>query len=97
MRDRKVEPFEDPFIKILPHIDLHGETTDTVVWPVKDFISMQIKLGKDKICIVHGHNHGSALKNAIHAYLKTDTRVKRYYLYNFNSGITVAELKVEDD
>ena len=87
--------FEDPFIKILPGIDVHGETSDTVTFIVKDFIKMSYSLGNNKIKIIHGR-HSHILKNAIHDYLKKDKLVKKYCLYNFNDGITIVELINKD-
>lgn len=83
--------FEDPFIKILPTIDVHGETSDTVTLLVKDFIRDSQKMGRLKIAVIHGRN-GHVLKNVIHDMLKHDKRVTKYYLYNFNDGITIIEL-----
>lgn len=87
----KNEYFEDPFIKILPGLDVHGETSDTVIFVVKDFIKMSKNLGNLKIKIIHGR-HSHILKDAIHNYLKTDKLVNKYYTYNFNDGITIVEL-----
>lgn len=84
--------FEDPFIKILPKIDIHGETSDTVSLLVKEFIRDEQFLGHLKVAIIHGW-HSKILKNAVHTYLKTDKRVERYYIYNYNNGITIIELK----
>lgn len=83
--------FIDPFLKILPTLDVHGETSDTVIFLVKDLIGDAVKMGNEKIAIIHGR-HGTILKSAIHNYLKTDKRVKRFYLYNYNNGITIIEL-----
>ena len=87
----KTKHFEDPFLKILPTLDVHGELSDTVITPIKDFILLNHKIGKMKIAIIHGHN-SNILKNIIHSYLKSDKRVVKYYTYNFNSGITIVEL-----
>ena len=57
--------FEDPFIKILPSLDVHGETSDTVIFLVKDFVKMNKSLGKDKVIIIHGR-HSHILKDVIH-------------------------------
>lgn len=81
----------DPFIAILPQLDVHGYTEDTVMTIVNDFINDNIKLHNHKICIIHGKGQ-NILKNKIHASLKRDRRVSKFYLYNFNIGCTIVEL-----
>lgn len=83
--------FEDPFLKILPKLDLHGETSDTIQFLILEFINANIKMGKYKIQIVHGR-HGSILKKRTHEILSKAHFVDKYYLYNFNDGITIVEL-----
>ena len=83
---------EDIFIKNYPTLDLHGETSDFVPALVKDFISINNHMGKDKLVIIHGRSSG-ILKRALHNYLKSDNRVNKYYIYNMNDGITIVELK----
>jgi DNA-nicking Smr family endonuclease len=87
-----VKHFEDPFIKILPKLDVHGETSDTVWLVVSNFIRDSIKLNKFKIYVIHGR-HSNILKNVIHQKLSKDKRVDKYYTYMWNSGITIIELK----
>jgi DNA mismatch repair protein MutS2 len=81
----------DPFMAILPQLDVHGFTEDTVMTVVNEFINDNIKLRKWKIVVVHGKGQG-ILKNKIHQSLKRDKRVSRFYLYNFNLGCTIIEL-----
>ena len=81
----------DPFMAILPQLDVHGFTEDTVMTVVNEFINDNIKLRKWKIVVVHGKGQG-ILKNKIHQSLKSDKRVSRFYLYNFNLGCTIIEL-----
>ena len=83
--------FEDPFLKILPKLDLHGETRDTIRFLIIDFINMNIKLNKDKIQIVHGR-HGGILKKETHEILKKCPEVKKFNTYGSNDGVTVVEL-----
>lgn len=82
----------DPFLEILPQLDVHGELEDTVMTVVNDFILDNYKLRKRKIVVVHGKGQG-ILKRKIHEGLKTNKLVSRYYLYNFNIGCTIIELK----
>lgn len=81
----------DPFLNLLPQLDVHGFTEDTVMTVVNEFINDSLKLGKYKICVVHGKGEG-ILKRKIHQDLKRDKRVSRYYLYNMNIGCTIIEL-----
>ncbi len=83
--------YNDPFLAILPSLDVHGEFEDTVMTYVNAFIQEQYKLGKKKIVVVHGKGEG-ILKNKIHESLRANKLVKRYYLYNFNIGCTIIEL-----
>lgn len=81
----------NPFLNILPTIDLHGYNRDMVKYVVTDFINDNIKLGNKKIVIVHGKGEG-VVKDELHFILKNDKRVKRYYLDMFNIGETIIEL-----
>ena len=81
----------NPFLNILPTIDLHGYRRDMVKYVVTDFINDNIKLGNKKIVIVHGKGEG-IVKEELHFILKNDKRVKRYYLDMFNIGETIIEL-----
>ncbi len=83
--------FNDPFINILPKLDLHGETSDTIKFLIIDFLKMNKKLGKNTVIIVHGR-HGTILKNKTHEILKTIPTVKKFYTYYSNDGITIVEL-----
>lgn len=83
---------QDPFLEILPQLDVHGEFEDTVMTVVNDFILDNYKLGNKKIVVVHGKGEG-ILKNKIHRDLKKNKYVERCYLYNFNIGCTIIELK----
>ena len=81
----------NPFLNILPTIDLHGYNRDMVKYVVTDFINDNIKLGNKKIVIVHGKGEG-IVKEELHFILKNDKRAKRYYLDMFNIGETIIEL-----
>lgn len=82
----------DPFIKILPQLDVHGFTRDTVMTVVNDFINEQRHMGRKKVCVIHGKGEG-ILKETIHRSLKRNKMVDRFYLYNCNIGCTIIELK----
>ncbi len=88
--------FEDPFIKILPKLDLHGETRDTIKALIVDFIKTNIKMHNMKVVIIHGR-HGGILKKETHEILKRQPNILRYYTYYSNDGITIVELKSEQN
>ena len=81
----------NPFLAILPTLDVHGYTCDTVIWRVSDFINDNLIMGKNKIVIVHGIGQG-ILKKEINTYFRKDKRVKKIYGDPFNLGITIIEL-----
>ena len=80
-----------PFLNILPSIDVHGFTRETVYVPVSDFINDNIKLRNKKIVIVHGIGYG-ILRDEINRGFKRDKRVKKLYLSIDNAGCTIIEL-----
>lgn len=81
----------DPFMKILPQLDVHGFTEDIVMTVVNEFIEDSYKLGRKKIVVIYGKGQG-ILRRKIHNDLKNNRLVKGYYLYNFNIGCTIIEL-----
>lgn len=83
---------KDPFLDILPQLDVHGYTEDTVMTVVNDFINDNFKMGKRKIVVIHGKGLG-ILKDKIHHSLKNNKLVTDYYLYNWNIGCTIIELR----
>lgn len=87
--------FDDPFLNILPYIDLHGETRDTITALVLDFIKMNLKMGKYKFIILHGR-HGGVLRKATHEILRYHKDVERFYVYGSNDGVTIVELKKDE-
>lgn len=87
--------FIDPFIKILPQLDLHGENADSALWLLNDFINMNVKMKKFKLVVIHGKGAG-ILKKRVHEYLSKDKRVEKYYIYGFNDGLTIVELRKGD-
>lgn len=87
-----MDKFKDPFLNILPTLDVHGYTEDMVMCVVNEFINDNWHMRKNKICIIHGKGQG-ILKRKIHESLKRHQKVNRFYLYNFNIGCTIVELK----
>ena len=84
--------YYNPFFNILPSIDVHGYSRDMIKYVLDDFINDSIKINNKKIIIIHGKGKG-ILKDEIHRLLKTDKRVDKFYLDNFNLGETIIELK----
>ena len=82
----------NPFLSILPSIDVHGYNRDMIRCVLNEFINDNIKLHNKKIIIIHGKGNG-ILKDEIHFLLKNVKRVSRYYLDGFNIGETIIELK----
>ena len=84
--------FKDPFMNILPKLDLHGEKADISRVLVNDFIQQNYLEGKLKVVIIHGKGTG-VLKNMVSQTLKENKFVSKFYIYGLNDGVTVAELK----
>lgn len=85
--------YRSPFLNILPSLDVHGHTRETVIYPVSDFINDNIKLKNDKILIIHGIGEG-ILSKEIKRVFNKDKRVKRLYISDENPGCTIIELKI---
>ena len=81
----------NPFLDILPSIDVHGYNRDMIKCILDEFIRDNIKLDNKKIVIIHGKGEG-ILKKEIHLLLKKDKRVSKYYVDGFNIGCTIIEL-----
>ena len=80
-----------PFLNILPSLDVHGYTRDTVIYPVSDFINDNLKLNNKKILIIHGIGN-RILSREINMYFKKDKRVKKVYISSENDGCSIIEL-----
>jgi len=81
----------NPFLNILPTIDVHGYTRDMIKCILNEFIVDNLKLNNKKIVIIHGKGK-SILKDEIHYLLSIDKRVNKHYLDMFNIGQTIIEL-----
>ena len=84
----------DTFTSYLPYLDLHGETTATIVYLIESFIRDNVKLKNNKVIIIHGKGSG-ALKNKSHEILKRNKRVNKYYIDGLNDGQTIVELDIK--
>lgn len=76
-----------------PILNLHGETRDTCVFLVEDFIRDNIKLKNEYIGIIHGRS-SDILKNRVHDILKCNKYVDSFKVDIFNPGITIIKLKI---
>lgn len=83
--------YDDIFLKILPSLDLHGNTRDMIEILIDEFLNDNFKLGRKKVVIVHGKGEG-ILKMRCHELLKRNKKVKTYYLDSFNTGCTIVEM-----
>ena len=79
-------------LKSYPTLDVHGETRDTVVYPVNQFIKDNAIMKKKKIVIIHGRGEG-ILKNTVHNILKKDNLVEEFHIDGMNLGATEVTLK----
>lgn len=75
-----------------PKIDVHGETTDTVVAVVNSFIKDNYKMKEKYIVIIHGKGSG-VLRKKVHELLKTNKLIEEYKLDVDNIGQTIIKLK----
>ncbi len=76
-----------------PTLNLHGETRDTCVFLIQDFINDNVKLGKEYIGIIHGRS-SNILKNEVHKVLKINKNVDSFKADIFNPGVTIVKLKL---
>jgi len=76
-----------------PVLNAHGETQDTIVFILNDFINDNIKLGIEYVGVIHGRS-SNILKNRIHELLKKNKYVDSFKVDIFNPGITIIKLKV---
>jgi len=77
-----------------PVINLHGETRDTVVFILNDFINDNMKLKNAYIGVIHGRS-SNILKNKVHELLKKNKYVESYHINIWNPGMTLIKLKID--
>lgn len=76
-----------------PTLNLHGETRDTIMYPVSSFILDNVKLGNLYIGIIHGRS-SNILKDELHSILKKNKYVDSFRVDIFNPGVTIIKLKI---
>ena len=72
-----MKKWSSPFLNVLPSLDVHGFTKDTIIYPVSDFINDNIKLKNRKIVIIHGIGEGILYKE-IKNHFKKMSEKKKY-------------------
>lgn len=75
-----------------PVLNIHGETRDTVVFLLNDFINDNVKLKNEYIGVIHGRS-SNILKNRVHELLKQNKKVDSFKVDIFNPGLTIIKLK----
>ena len=73
-------------------IDIHGETGDSIVAIINEFIEDNYKLRETIVYIIHGKGEG-ILRKKTHELLHDNILVESYKLDNWNLGITIINLK----
>ena len=73
-----------------PVLNVHGETTDTVVYFLNDFIRDNVKLGNVYVGIIHGKS-SNILRNRVHELLKKNRDVDSYRIDIWNPGMTIVK------
>ena len=84
----------DIFLERYPKIDLHGYDRDSARMATNDFVSDNVILGNETIIIIHGIGSG-IVKKEVHDALKNNKYVLEYKTDNFNSGCTIAKLRLK--
>ena len=79
-----------------PKIDVHGETTETVVFVVHDFIKDNYKMKNKYIVVIYGKGSG-AVKRKVHEILNQDKLVANFEWDVMNIGQTLIELKKNNE
>ena len=82
------------FTSASPVLNVHGETTDTVVFFLNDFIKDNVKLKNTYIGIIHGRS-SNIIRNRIHELLKQNKLVDSYKINIWNPGMTIVKLKID--
>ena len=73
-------------------LDLHGETREIARILIEEFIRDSIKMGEEKVKIIHGIGTG-VLKKEVQKVLKNNRNVEKSYIDFFNIGQTIVVLK----
>ena len=82
----------DPFLYGVEELDLHGENRYSALYLIKTFIEDSVKMGREKVLIIHGKGSG-IIKSVTYDYLKKCKYVESYSTSNYNDGQTIEILK----
>ena len=77
-----------------PVLNLHGETRDTVVFIINDFIKDNIKLDNEYIGIIHGRS-SNVLRDKTHEVLRKNKNVNSFKINIWNPGMTIVKLNIK--
>ena len=66
-------------------LDLHGESREIARILIEEFIRDSIKMGEEKVKIIHGIGTG-VLKKEVQKVLKNNKNVEKSYIDFFNIG-----------
>lgn len=77
-----------------PVLNVHGETTATVVFFLNDFIKDNVKLKNTYVGVIHGKS-SNILRNRVHELLKKNKLVDSYKIDIWNPGMTIVKLKID--
>ncbi len=81
-------------LKSYPSIDVHGETRDTVIYLINQFLKDNVIMNKRNVVIIHGKGEG-ILRKAVHEILKKSPLVEEFHLDGMNLGATEVILKIK--
>lgn len=73
-------------------LDLHGETREIARILIEEFIRDSIKMGEEKVKIIHGIGTG-VLKKEVQKVLRNNKNVEKSYIDFFNIGQTIVVLR----
>ena len=79
----------------LPTLDLHGVDRDYARIQINDFIHDNYNIKNRKVVIIHGNGTG-IIKKMTQETLKNNKYVENYKIDNFNTGMTIVDIKKFD-
>lgn len=76
----------------MKELDLHGETREIARILIEEFIKDSVKMGEEKVKIIHGIGTG-IIKKEVQKALMNNKNVENSYIDFFNIGQTIVILK----
>jgi len=77
-----------------PVLNLHGETRDTIAFPLNDFIHDNVRLNIQYVGVIHGRS-SNILKTRVHELLRQNKQVDSFRVDLFNPGLTIVKLRIK--